>query len=225
MDGFLSLDQVGVAFGTDKSSLCHNYLHKYERYFHFPRDACLNILEIGVFDGASLRMWASYYPNARIIGVDINENCKQYQEGRVSVEIGSQVDSDFLARIVKDYGNFDLIIDDGSHHNSHMIFSFCHLFPFIKKGGHYVVEDVSTSYWEPYGGGFEKEGSVIEFFKKLVHDVNFYGEYAEDCDSIYCRKDDILLRQFEKKGKRNIFNDIESINFMNSIIMVTKRLD
>ena len=67
-----------------------------------------------------------------------------------------------------------MILDDGSHINEHVIFSFQQLWGNVKSGGVYIVEDVGTAYWDEYGGGLRKEGTSIEYFKKLKRD--FYEQ-------------------------------------------------
>ncbi|WP_138774321.1 class I SAM-dependent methyltransferase [Desulfohalovibrio reitneri] len=102
--------------------------------------------------GSSLRMWRTYFPKARVYGIDIHDK-KSHDERRIKTFKGSQVDGDFLDRVIDEIGRPDIIIDDGSHINSHIIGSFEHLFPKMKEGGIYAVEDQQTSYWpEHYGG-------------------------------------------------------------------------
>ena len=138
-----TLDRLAKKHGTDKSSDIHNYCVKYEKYLPFKRHEEINILEIGVLDGKSLLTWKEYFYRAYILGIDINSDCKKYEEPRISIEIGSQDDGKFLSRTWQQYGPFDMILDDGSHMNSHVIYSFQHLWDSVKPGGVYIVEDLS----------------------------------------------------------------------------------
>lgn len=217
-----SLDEIAIKNGTDKSSKIHNYCVKYEKYFNFNRNENLKILEIGVLNGDSLRTWSEFYPNSVIVGIDIDEQCIVHESEKIKIEIGSQIDENFLNNVIEKYGEFDLILDDGSHLQSHMIKSFEILFPYVKKNGIYVVEDVCCSYWDKYEGGFRKNGTSIEYFKDIIDDVNFNGEMAENFNYIHARREDLLIEQTKSKNNR-IRTDIESINFMNSIIIITKR--
>lgn len=220
-----NLDKIAKYYGTDKSSNIHNYCEKYEKWFPFERLEPIKILEIGVLDGKSLLTWREFYPNAIIIGIDVNNDCKQYEDvtNNIYVEIGSQYDSHFLNEICKKYGSFDLVLDDGSHIQKHMIFSFEQIFPSLKSEGIYVVEDTVTSYWEEvYEGGFRKKGTCIEYFKELIDDVNFHGHFQQSFHSVHARREDLLIPQI-KKNNPEIRVDIESINFLNSIIIITKR--
>ena len=58
-----------------------------------------------------------------------------HEENRIKIYQGSQVDTDFLQSLCNEIGNFDIIVDDGSHINEHVIKSFEFLFPKLKKGG------------------------------------------------------------------------------------------
>ena len=139
-----TLDILAKSYGTDKCSETHNYCVKYEKYLPFNRWDDLKILEIGVLDGKSLLTWRDYYYRSHITGIDINPDCKKYSGERISIEIGSQADNVFLNEIMREYGKFDMILDDGSHMNSHIIYSFEHLFESVKSGGVYVIEAIKA---------------------------------------------------------------------------------
>lgn len=217
------LDEIGKKYNTDKSSIIHNYLKKYEKYLKFNRSDKLKILEIGVLHGSSLRTWAEYFYNSQIIGIDINPECITHREDRINVEIGSQFDQKFLEYVGEKYEKFDMILDDGSHINEHVIFTFKNLFKYVKSGGVYIIEDSSTSYWEDYGGGSNAHISTISFFKTLIDEVNFFGELNLIGPNVHSRDDNSLLQQFKNRGDYYIGLDIESIIFLNSIILINKR--
>lgn len=219
-----SFDKIAKHYGTDKSADVHNYCEKYEKWFPFNRLEPIKILEIGVLNGESILSWREFYPNSTIIGIDIDQKCKQYEntKDKIYVEIGSQNDPNFLKKIVSEYGPFDLILDDGSHIQKDIICSFEHLFDSLKSEGIYVVEDSCTSYWEDFGGKLHGKETSIEYFKSLADDINFNGHYMKNFWSVHARREDLLIPQI-KKEYPEIRTDIESINFLNSIIIITKR--
>jgi hypothetical protein len=217
-----TLDRLAKAYGTDKSSDNHNYCVKYEKYIPFKRYDKINILEIGVLDGKSLLTWKEYFYRAQILGIDINPDCKKYQEPRISIEIGSQDDGNFLSRTWQQYGPFDMILDDGSHMNEHVIYSFEHLWGHVKSGGVYIIEDCGTSYWSDWNGGYLKSDSMIEYFKRLADDVNFRGLQNFDKPNVHARRED-WLTDLSKQTQHGCVTDIESITFLNGIIIITKR--
>ena len=137
----LALDLIGIAEATDKSSLAGDYLRHYARIFAGLRGEAFTLVEIGVFNGASVRMWAKYFTQARIVGVDIDPRCRASASDRVVIEIGSQNDPAFLHHLAATYAPL-VIIDDGSHRSDDIIFSFERLFPALPPGGLYVIEDL-----------------------------------------------------------------------------------
>ncbi len=143
-DPRVELDIIGVIEGADKSStvsVAGDYLKHYEQCFAEFRNLPINVMEVGIRSGASLRTWKWYFSNATIVGLDINPRYKVYAEDRVIVRIGSQADGSFLDDVC---GAFppSIFIDDGSHLAEHNIFTFEHVFPLLKPGGLYVVEDI-----------------------------------------------------------------------------------
>lgn len=167
----MSLNEVGLQFGTDKASNHHNYLVLYEMYM--PKDYPFKILEIGVQNGASVKTWEKAYPKAQIVGVDIDPECKQFESDRVTIEIADQGDDSRMKGICSKYGPFDFIIDDGSHRQRDMRKTFLNLFNYDKAlnpGGWYSVEDLECCYDKFWGGGLKSEGSFVEYVKNHVVD-------------------------------------------------------
>jgi hypothetical protein len=142
-----SLNDLGLRFGTDKASSHHGYLDFYERFLDEIRDDARTVLEIGAYQGHSLRMWEAYFTKAQIIGLDINPESKAFESGRVHIEIGDQSSALVLERLVR-LGPFDLVIDDGSHVWDHQIASLRYLYPHVMSGRYYILEDLDTSYGE-----------------------------------------------------------------------------
>jgi hypothetical protein len=144
------LTELGVKYGTDKTDYYHTfagecYTDIYNKHISYLCNAkSFNFLEIGIKDGSSLNMWSEYFPNAQIIGIDINPECKQYEKNNISVEIGSQEDEEFLKHIINKYKNFAIVLDDGSHINSLTLKSFNVLQPYATD--FYIIEDLRNSY-------------------------------------------------------------------------------
>jgi hypothetical protein len=143
MDGRVDLDIVGALEGADKSSCVRmgwDYLRHYEAALADFRERPVNVIEIGVAGGASLRMWKWFFPRAQIIGLDINPRCARHAQERVKIFIGSQVDADLLDEICTEHPP-SVLIDDGSHLLEHIVFTFQHVFPRLLPGGIYIIED------------------------------------------------------------------------------------
>ena len=137
----------------------------------------IKLLEIGVFHGGGLDLLADLLgPQATLVGVDISVSSKAACAGRFEVAVGDQSDPDFLREVEAEYGPFDVIIDDGGHSMKQQIVSIETLFPGLREGGLYLVEDTHTSYWEPYQ---DYSTSFIEWAKHKVDDVNGYHHSRE----------------------------------------------
>jgi hypothetical protein len=171
------LNRLALAFRTDKWG-GHWYTQHYERYFKPWKNKRLNLLEIGVggYDdpdkGAeSLRMWKAYFRKSHIVGIDIHDKTR-FREHRIDIRQCDQTDAEALRRLAKEYNGFDIIVDDGSHLNEHVIKTFQILFPLLRPNGIYAVEDTQTAYWPSWGGGIGNPRSSMAFFKNLVDGLN-----------------------------------------------------
>ena len=176
----LDLNILGMIYGTDKV-VWHAYTKHYMTHLKRFKYKRINLLEIGVggYDdpnsgGNSLRMWKKYFPFGKIFSLDIYDK-SSLQENRIKIFKGSQVDKDFLYKVTDEIGGIDIIIDDGSHINEHVIDTFKLLFPKLKDRGIYVIEDMQTSYWEDYGGDskdLNNPKTMMNYFKSLTDSLN-----------------------------------------------------
>jgi spermidine synthase len=167
------LDKIAIKHKSDKSSRFHNYAVKYDKILAPYRETFTSILEIGVAQGQSIKMWTDYFPNAKIHGADIDPKSKLSEEysNRIKFHLTDQRDRAQLKNL-EQYSPFDLIIDDGNHWWMEQILTFETLFPYLKSGGIFIVEDTTTSYWKEYKNN---PISAIEYFKGLVDAVNLKG--------------------------------------------------
>lgn len=143
------LTQLGINSGTDKVDEHHTFMGErytdiYNKYLEKHRFDEITFLEIGVREGKSIKMWSKYFRNARIVGVDIDPSCKQYEGGNVNIEIGSQDDTGFINGLIQKYDGFDIVLDDGSHINTLTMKSFKLLKEHTRRL--YMIEDLRNSY-------------------------------------------------------------------------------
>jgi hypothetical protein len=172
------LTRIALRHGTDKWG-AHFYTPVYHQLFAHLRDRPVRLLEIGIggyefarLGGASLAMWADYFPNGRVLGIDVF--AKTLDLGpRVSVRQGSQDDAAFLARMSAEHGPFDIIIDDGSHVPAQVIASFDVLFPLLGDGGLYVIEDVQSTFWPNFGGSLLDGGATMHLARRVLEHLNY----------------------------------------------------
>lgn len=179
------LTALAAKYGTDKGAANvgplsgHKYTYIYEKYLHQLQEKEISLLEIGVAHGGSLRMWEEYFPNARLYAIDINPECQRHSSARSTVFIGDATDPDFMKQTVFPVAGetFDLIIDDGSHRNDHIIKAAESLFSHVKYGGYYFIEDFTVttlkgSCWHaPYKGFTD----FFEFAAYLSREIHFGG--------------------------------------------------
>ena len=174
------LEKLRLHHATDKYS--HGYLRHYSTHFRSCRRRAKTVIEIGIGGygdaakgGNSLRLWRDYFPNAHIHGIDI-EDKKSHDGARITTHQGSQADPEFLRSVIDKTGAPDIVIDDGSHVNEHILASFEALFPLLKEGGLYVIEDMQTAYLPRYGGDFTNLNNPqisTVFAKSMVDAVNY----------------------------------------------------
>jgi hypothetical protein len=205
-----TLDELALKHGTDKASSDHGYTKYYELYFESYRDFDFKFLEIGVYDGSSVKLWKEYFPKAEITSIDIDPRCTEYAEERINIEIGDQTNPTFLKQISTKYGPFDIILDDGGHSNKQQIVSFETLFPLLNPGGIYVIEDLHCSYiknsqWDDY------HIATTDYLKQLTDKVNLYGKSFRGYKEIAGHK----LDYFER--------NIEYIHFYKSTCVIGKK--
>lgn len=208
------LNKLARIYKTDKWGE-HSYTPHYRTHLRKYRFKKINLLEIGVggyedpqAGGFSLRMWKKYFPFSKVYSLDLYDK-SPLQERRIKIYQGSQIDLVLLDQIVKEIGSIDIIIDDGSHINEHVITTFEFLFPKLKDGGVYVIEDTQTSYWEDFGGSSDLNDSktMMNFFKTLSDCVNHV--------------------EFIKPGYQPSYYDqhILSIHFYHNLIFIHKGIN
>ncbi len=206
----LSLDMIGLKNGTDKASSHHDYLNFYESLFARRRDEALTLLEIGVLNGASLRTWREFFPHAHVIGADIDPTTRRFQRERVTIEYMDQSNLEDMVRVAVKHQPFDIIIDDGSHLWEHQTTSLKTLFPFLKPGGMYIIEDLQTNYGDftaDYRGVAHE--SCVEFLKTWL-DLHV-ADTALPLNSV----EDAFLRTYGRGAR--------SIAFYKRICVIEKR--
>jgi hypothetical protein len=143
------LSKLAIKYGTDKFNR-HRYTEIYFEIFKHLKDEKIKLLELGLLDGDSLRMWREWFSNAEISGIDINiDNLKTIDNVNILKSNTQTID------ICKDlnYQEFDIIIDDADHHPYQQLITLWNTWPLLKKGGIYVIEDVQNiktwgTHWE-----------------------------------------------------------------------------
>lgn len=146
-DSLSSLTSLAYKYGTDK--LVHGYLPHYDLRFQSLADAPIRLLEIGIYQGASLRMWRDYFHNGQIFGID-HWIPAIFTDTRIESLHGSQQNPGFMQEVVKQLCNLHIVIDDCSHNPEDQLVSFKFLWPIVESNGWYCIEDCFTYFEEEF---------------------------------------------------------------------------
>jgi hypothetical protein len=161
------MDAIGVRCNTDKASVGrtknvgglslderprgHDYLRKYESFLHrYGERADFRMMELGAGPewnlGASVRLWEEYFwrDDFRLHVVDVKPVAAGLANERVTVTVGDLGDPDTLDRLAASV--YDVVLDDASHLWGHQLLAFERLFPAVRRGGLYIIEDIETSF-------------------------------------------------------------------------------
>jgi len=183
-------------FQTDKGST-HTYLEVYDKIFSEYKSKKINILEIGALAGESLKLWAEYFDNATVYGIDtfervslehVTENIKNYDNivlRNIDSFRGSEEDGTWWVKLDRDKaleefkdGFFDIIIDDGHHAGTAQVKTFNNFINKLNSNGVYIIEDIKM--WD----GHDKH--VIDNVKNLeIIDMNEGRDIKDNTLGIY----------------------------------------
>jgi len=148
-----------------------SYFPVYETLLKKYVDRDVTIVEVGIFNGGSLFMWRKFLgPKARIIGIDLNPDARDWEKHGFEIFIGDQSSDKFWSELFQKIGKVDVVIDDGGHTNKQQIITSHHAIQNINDDGLLIVEDVHTSYFREFGN--PSRYSFINFAYRLVDGVN-----------------------------------------------------
>ncbi len=196
----MSLHELMAKYGSDKAQ--HQFCEFYESYFGPVREDVKKVLEIGVYYGSSMLAWLDYFENAQVLGLDdaTIQHAWPNLKDRALVYVGDQGSRVCLAQLLAVAGgDFDIVLDDGSHRMWDQQVSLGCLLPAVKKGGFYVVEDLHSSFFPVIG--YEKPrryyATGCDFPLTNTFDVL---EQWPDLKSDYLTQDewDVLVAKVEK---------------------------
>jgi len=192
-----TLHKIGLKYGTDKTYSGYTVL--YHMHLYNRRESVKSVLEIGIQNGYSLKMWEEYFPNAIIYGIDIDDK-SEFNTDRIFTIKGNQADRNLLNSLPND---IDIIIDDGGHTMQQQMVSLGCLFKKVAPDGIYIVEDLGTSLMpvEAYGGNSDNidtalsalenfmDSGILEnswlfeeerqYIMKNTDNIGIYGDYEE----------------------------------------------
>ena len=187
-----------------------NYGDIYDKHFAPYRDQQINILEIGVLKGGSMRIWEKYFPRANIFGIDIVEECKQYESDRTKIFIGDQSDVSFLRNVKAKIPRVDILIDDGSHRAKDQKATFEEMYYHVRKPGVYLIEDIEQNYWK--NKDKDSPDNFMTHMKNKIDEMNIRRTMSRKLAMSYPFKDNQV----------RFTNSTNSITFYDNVIVLEK---
>lgn len=205
------LNRMGIQYATDK--VAHGFCPFYDKHLRAGRERVKKVLEIGVLGGSSLYMWRDYFPNAIIHGIDVARTGIESAD-RIATHVADQQDRAQLQALVDEIGtDFDLIVDDGGHTMGQQQVSLACLFPHVRAGGFYVVEDLHTSFTphieiyrngvvvDRYDTGVGKCAcTTFDVVDRLSRDEQIDSDFMSDAERRYLHASVDSVEIFDRDG-------------------------
>ena len=203
----LSLDKLFQKFNSDKGSNfkvnqkkipSHNYSIFYEKYFSMYKKKTIHILELGSHEGRGIASFYFFFPNAKIVGANINPFQMKFKSKRIDelyIDVSSKkIINNFSNHI---HENFDIIIDDASHNLKDILITFSKLFQKLKKGGFYVIEDINQFHVFKELNPYKNELTPKEILQNIKYNKDFKSSFISEEEKKYL-VDNIAKIDFEK---------------------------
>jgi len=203
------LDELGLLYKTDKSSVGHGYLNSYEEFLPLDREASFTFLEIGVFRGASALMWSAWFPKASVIGLDVKPPKLRNKPTNLTLVVGDATAPTTVERLKRKFVAPSIVLDDGSHLWDQQRKALQLIWPWLKSGGMYIIEDLQSSF-EP---GFARE-DVFPFTDLMLRLAA----------SLQLR--DTELDRFRGLGPEwfvTLAQEVRSVNFIQGAVLLSKK--
>ena len=196
------------------SSKHESYFETYDKYFSQFVGKEITFVEIGIFGGGSLFMWREFFgEQARIIGIDLDENAKKWRDHGFEIFIGDQSCPSFWLDFFEEVGEVDIILDDGGHTYEQQIVTALSSMKNINDGGLFVVEDTHTSFMKEFG--FPSKYTFVEWAKSKITDLNsrFPGTnlnqtfFGKNVDSIHFHESIVVFSMKKNISDNNIIDN------------------
>jgi len=205
------LEIIARKTGTDKrtndegQNIYHGYTDTYYKLFANEKYEYQDVCEIGVQSGASHLMWEEFFPNATIYGIDLGTDplYKNVSRNRIKVLIADQSDENTILEYFKNI-TFNVVIDVGSHLCKHHQQTFRFLWPKVKSGGYYIIEDLDTCYNRNFRETDDMSSTTIYWLQSTMQNQP-YSQY---------------ISQIELKS---IMQEIRYITFVGELGIIAKK--
>jgi len=187
-----TLERICDEHGTDK--LSHGFCKHYAERFEPIRFNPITICEIGTWEGASVKSWLEYFGNplTKVVGFDHRPDWMPEEGCQIIVEIGSQEDAEFQDGFGKRHGPFDIIVDDGGHKPLQHLASIDALWPYLKPGGWYAIEDMHSIFnicWNESG----EDRTIFDWLNERWKSILVGGSEVQRVDVVGGDWDDGII--------------------------------
>ena len=191
------LDELFHYYGSDKANVFkktknqgHGFSKLYTKHLKHLKKKEIKILEIGSYACASAAAFVKYFENSSVYCFDINISKFVFSSNNIHVyglDINNENELKRILEKIKLESNsnfFDIIIDDGSHYLSNILFSLKTLFRYVKKGGIYVIEDFKHPNYYDYNRDIEHI-LVDQVLANLQEKKIFNSDIIKNDDQVY----------------------------------------
>jgi cephalosporin hydroxylase len=210
----MSLTSIAEKSGTDK--LAQGFIDIYQQYFSTLQDSAQHVLEIGIWQGASHLMWQEYFSNASIYGIDFLKapsaikSLSVIKERGINVEIGDQSKRGDLQTALQGFNNpqFDIIIDDGGHTMEQQQVTLGYLFPHLKSGGLFIVEDLHTSYLPNFGFSKKENNGSCQILENFILTGSISSPYMTEEETLYLEDKILQCKIHRTRGDNSCITSI-----------------
>ena len=189
-----NLDELFHYYGSDKADIFratkekgHGFSKFYSNKLNHLKDKDINILEIGSFSGASAAAFKKYFKNSKVYCFDINISNFKYSSKDINVFGLDISNKKKLDKTLQEIGvkneYFDLIIDDGSHNLSDILFSIKYLFKYVSKKGVYIIEDFKHPNYYKYNRNIDHiliDRLLVNLEKKIFFQSNIISRTEQN---------------------------------------------
>jgi len=183
----MNLTEISIKNKTDKE-WAHKYISNfYEEKFAQYKDSCINIVEIGVQNGFSIKTWREYFTNANLIGIDVDDKGFEEMKG-VKYILGDAYDKNTVEKIPDSM----IIIDDGPHSYTSQVRFILHYLPKLQLNGLLIIEDIQSPncfVWQDYLDVFDELVNYLSKYLNREYEIEKKVTEKTHSDSlIYCVK-------------------------------------
>jgi SAM-dependent methyltransferase len=199
----------------------HNFFNLiYSDLFKELKNDVKKFVEIGVYDGESIRLWRDYFLNAEIYGLDITpENADNrlgsIKRDRLNLLKMDQSNLEDISLFCSQHNDIDVILDDGSHRMFDQQITLSKMFRSLKPGGIFIIEDLHTSlevvipekYW--CGWGDPNKTITLNMLKDFQNNGKIISDYMSDEDMKYLNDNIELVEIYQSKPDWSITSVIK----------------